>query len=216
MKLLRPRGMLTVVFGVLAIAAAMGAGAVLGYVHAAEFTRDGDFYRAAITRCVESRAPSTPVAGDLGELRARLDYCEAYVSKQSQIIDYEIRRTAFVQQRLSTNIILTLVSCITLAGVAMAGVQVLASYQLAAKGVAIGAEASEMTLENGKIAFRSSVTGLMILVVSLIFFFVYVKFVFPITEVSDDPAPAPVASTAPPAEAGPLLKPGNVAGQPVP
>jgi hypothetical protein len=60
----------------------------------------------------------------------------------------------------------------------------LAAYRLAVAGHGDHlAQQQEITLEQNKISLKSSVTGLLILVVSFAFFMVYVAWVFTIREV---------------------------------
>ena len=106
------------------------------------------------------------------------DYCYGRVRGEDLIGDFNIRRSSFLRQQFEGRVILWMVLTITLSGVALAGLQLLAAYRLAAAGGGELAQSQELTLEQNKISLKSSVTGLFILVVSFAFFTVYVAWVF--------------------------------------
>jgi 4-hydroxybenzoate polyprenyltransferase len=71
-----------------------------------------------------------------------------------------------------------MVVAITISGVRLSGPQLGASYKLAVlAGSALGGD-SELSVEKSKLVFRSSVTGLMVLVISFAFFMIYVKYIY--------------------------------------
>jgi hypothetical protein len=96
--------------------------------------------------------------------------------------DFNIRREKFARQELDERVNLWMVVCITISGVLLAGVQLFMSYRLAILGRAEFAKDTSLLAEQGKISLQSSVTGVIILVVSLAFFFVYVKWIYAIQE----------------------------------
>lgn len=100
--------------------------------------------------------------------------------------DFRIRREKFVRQELDERVTLALVVGITISGVLMAGLQLLMSYKLAQAGHSELAKDIELSVQKDKIALKSSVVGLAILVISLAFFVVYVKWIYTINEVSVD------------------------------
>jgi hypothetical protein len=116
--------------------------------------------------------------------------------------DFDIRREKLLRQELDERVILWMVVAITTSGVALAGLQLLASYRLASAGTAKLADENRLTVEAGadanKISIQSSVTGLMILVVSLAFFIVYVKWIYMINEVSIEKPQSLTEEVAPP------------------
>jgi hypothetical protein len=63
-------------------------------------------------------------------------------------------------------------------GVALAGIQLIASYQLALKGRAALEQHSDISIQASKISTTSSVFGVSILVISLAFFYVFVKDIY--------------------------------------
>jgi hypothetical protein len=99
-----------------------------------------------------------------------------------------IRRDNYVFQRHENIILLIMVVSITLSGVFLAGLQLLAAYKLALLGKAEFASASELR-ENS--SFKSSVVGLVILTISFAFFLVFVVDVYTLK----DDSPSPQART---------------------
>jgi hypothetical protein len=77
---------------------------------------------------------------------------------------------------------------ITISGVILAGLQLFAGYRLALVGVKGLEPSGDLTIEPKKIAINSTVTGVLILSISLAFFYVFVKYVYLIKEL---PIPAP-------------------------
>jgi hypothetical protein len=146
--------------------------------------------------------------------------------------DFDIRREKLIRQELDERVILWMVVGITMSGVLLAALQLFGSFKLAAAGAGKFGDQSSISIEAGKdankISLQSSVTGLMILVVSLAFFIVYVKWIYAIQEVSIEKpqslsestttgkisgygslgqAPVPGSNAAPPS-AGPEAQPG--------
>lgn len=103
--------------------------------------------------------------------------------------DFKIRREKFIRQELDERVTLWMVVAITMSGVVMSGLQLLLSYRLALSGRDEFDKDIEISIQKDRIALKSSVVGLVILVISLAFFVVYVKWIYTITEVSAD-APA--------------------------
>jgi hypothetical protein len=116
--------------------------------------------------------------------------CYNEVRNEADLMDFNIRRSVLIEQQTEGRIILWMVVAITLSGVALAGLQLVAAYRLASAGHGDFASAQEVTLEQNKISLKSSVTGLMILVISFAFFMVYVVWVYTVKELKQDPAKA--------------------------
>ena len=141
-------------------------------------------------RCWKEQLAHTPVEAQSPDLADEVSLvCYNHAYRALLLDDFRIRRTAFVQQQFQGNVMLWMVVTITLSGVALAGLQLLAASRLAATGHASLATDGVLSLERGKISLRSSVTGLLILVVSLAFFGIYVKWIYPISETSAQRAP---------------------------
>lgn len=85
-----------------------------------------------------------------------------------------------------------MVVAITIAGVGLAALQLFASYVLATAGKGELGSATTFTAEAGKLTLQSSITGVVILVVSLAFFWLYVERVYTITELKSVFEPARV------------------------
>ena len=97
-------------------------------------------------------------------------------------VDFAIRREKFVQQEFDERVNLWMVVAITISGVVLAGIQLFMSYKLARAGRGDLAKDSLLVAEQGKISLQSSVTGVVILVLSLVFFIVYVKWIYSVEE----------------------------------
>jgi hypothetical protein len=122
------------------------------------------------------------------------DICYNQVRGEAVLTDFSIRRSTLIEQQVEGRIILWMVVGITLSGVALAGLQLVAAYQLARTGHGDLSSPQEITLEQNKISLKSSVTGLMILVISFAFFMVYIVWVYTVKELKQD---APEAMVAP-------------------
>ena len=136
-----------------------------------------------ITRCVQETLdrlkPDKPDLAMLGNISS---YCEQRTYSEFNINDFTLRRDKFLQQDYDEMIMLWMVVGITGAGVFLAGMQLYASYKLAATGKTTLDKDSSVDLERNKISVRSSVTGLLILTVSFAFFVVFVWRVFQFKE----------------------------------
>lgn len=96
---------------------------------------------------------------------------------------FEHRRTVFWWQHVSTRIIFAVVLVLVAAGMYFAWVQ----FQLDVRRSAESREEAprddtELVLATSGIRVRSSVLGVIILVISLVFFYLYLVHVYPITE----------------------------------
>jgi hypothetical protein len=100
--------------------------------------------------------------------------------------DFLIRRQKLIQQGLDERVNLWLVVAITLSGVILAGFQLFMSFKLAADSRLDFAKDSQVTIETGKISLRSSITGVLILALSLAFFIIYVIYIYSIHELPLD------------------------------
>jgi hypothetical protein len=135
--------------------------------------------------------------------------CYTEVRGEAILTDFNIRRSTLIEQQTEGRIILWMVVAITLSGVALAGLQLVAAYRLASTGHGDFASPQEITLEQNKIALKSSVTGLTILVISFAFFMVYIVWVYTVKEMKQAPPEASSsASSAPMSGYGP--PPGSV------
>jgi hypothetical protein len=117
------------------------------------------------------------------------DFCYGQVRGEDLLGDFYIRKLSFVQQQSDTGVLLWMVVTITIAGVLLAGFQLLAAYRLANNGRDFS-QGGELSLDPKSISLKSSVTGVIILALSLAFFITYVKWVYPIRTEMDPEAAA--------------------------
>ena len=108
------------------------------------------------------------------------DFCYGQVRGEDLLGDFYIRKLSFVQQQSDTGVLLWMVVAITIAGVLLAGFQLLAAYRLANNGRGDLCQGGELSLDAKSVSLKSSVTGVIILAISLAFFITYVKWVYPI------------------------------------
>src|SRR5215831_4375595 len=119
---------------------------------------------ACLEKVIQKIAPNKISAG-LYERFWRL--CGNQIFNGLYLDDFKIRREKFLRQELDERVNLWLVVSITISGVVLAAVQLFLSYRLAVKGYAEFAKDSELSVEAGKISLRSSITGTVILAISL-------------------------------------------------
>lgn len=139
-------------------------------------TANGGLARTdSIQQCMERlRVNMTPEEFGAAAMENRIDVCYKELSAQSQLDDFRLRTLKYLQQSHDQNVLLWMVVAITISGVALAAVQLLASFRLASAGRGELARDAELSIEQGRISLKSSVTGLLILVVSFAFFTVFV------------------------------------------
>jgi len=140
--------------------------------------------RVATCRAQLLDALKMPVT-DLNLLAGVHGLCYAQVNEEDTLLEFGIRRSAFLNQQAQTTVLLWMVVGITVSGVALAGLQLIAGYRLASAGRAAFEQGGQFSLENNKISLNSSVTGLIILVISLAFFYIFVTQVYLIREVGN-------------------------------
>lgn len=141
---------------------------------------------ASISDCMSSFDVQRLFSQDDTKARKAYELCYSSILGQGQINDFRIRRLKFIQQTYDERILLWMVVIITNSGVLLAAVQLGISYRLATLGKGTGFDVSEISLERTKMSMKSSVTGLIILFISLAFFLIFVMFVFKIDEVKTD------------------------------
>ena len=130
----------------------------------------------------ETLALVKPEKVDLSVMSGLLNYCYSHMIGQGALEEIGIRRNKFIKQNHEDGILLWMVVSLTLSGVILAGLQLLASYKLALIGRAEFAQSGELSLESSRISLKSSVTGLLILTISFAFFMVYIMWVYTIKE----------------------------------
>jgi hypothetical protein len=165
-----------------------------GYVQSASTFRDSESYlqrtRECQDRALAKLPPATRSSLQVADLENVSELCYDDLRRINQLGESSINRGLYIHQRFENNIVLFMVVLITLSGVALAGVQLLTSYSLAATGHAQGEGATDLSLEQGKLSIKSSVTGLVVLAFSLAFFGLYISQVYnvvPSAEAKDIP-----------------------------
>lgn len=137
-----------------------------------------------------------PEQVDIGFLAHISDFCYGQVRGEDLLGDFYIRKISFLQQQSNTRVLLWMVVAITVSGVLLAGFQLLAAYRLANRGHSDFAQGGELSLDPKSVSLKSSVTGVVILTISLAFFITYVKWIYPI-RTQMDPEAAATTSNAP-------------------
>jgi hypothetical protein len=110
--------------------------------------------------------------------------CGNQVYNQLVLDDFTIRREKLIKQELDERVNLWMVVFITVSGVILSGIQLLTSYNLAIAGRAGADRDSELMIEHGKISLKSSITGILILGLSLAFFMIYVLWIYSAREIT--------------------------------
>jgi hypothetical protein len=123
-----------------------------------------------------------PERPELGLLTQIADHCYMQVRGENLLGDFNIRRSNYFRQQFQGIVFLWMVVAITMSGVLLAALQLVAAYKLASTGRGSLDQGGEITLEEKRISLKSSVTGLLILTVSLAFFMVFVAWVYPLTD----------------------------------
>lgn len=120
--------------------------------------------------------------------------CYARVNEEDVLAEFGIRRSAFINQQSETGILMWLVILITLSGVILAAVQLVAGFRLALVGKAAFEQGGQISLEANKLSVSSSVTGVLVLAVSLCFFYIFSKEIYLIRINGDNSSVPPVKS----------------------
>jgi hypothetical protein len=135
----------------------------------------------------EVRAEIHPEKVDLELLSAVMSLCLTTKNKEDASA-FEVNRSFYYEQNFEDRVIMWMVVAITMSGVVLAGLQLLASYNLALSGKGMLADGNEISIENSRLSVKSAVTGLMVLVISLAFFIIYVRDVYKIKPARIEPA----------------------------
>jgi hypothetical protein len=154
---------------------------------------------ARITNCTSEVLTSLkpqPQIVDLPLIEHLRYSCYQEIYNEDSLTDWGIRKSAYLNQQVQTPVMLWMVVTITISGVLLAGLQLVAAYRLASAGKAAFEQGGQLNIEHNKISLSSSVTGLMILAVSFAFFIVFVSKVYLIQETQNATAAA-VAPAAP-------------------
>jgi len=128
----------------------------------------------------------------------QLRYNNAYWQYQTDVIRH--RRKVYDWQHTSSIWIFAVVILIVLSGIGFSGIQ----FYIAAKSAQLSAAtSSNIEVSSDGVKITSSVLGVIILTLSIVFFFLYLKYVYPISEspnVALQTSAADSAPKAPPAD----------------
>lgn len=141
----------------------------------------------SVVSCLKEHRASFSDQNGIIDLQKATDYCAYQIQLQNKFNEFNIRRIRFLTQNNSDPILLWFVIAITASGIALAALQLAASYQLARHKGEFSAQDAELQLSQDKIVLKSSVTGLFILVMSFAFFIIFILYVYKIDEVNVDP-----------------------------
>jgi hypothetical protein len=147
---------------------------------------------APLSQCIDrylgSRQGSRADVEALGQMRA---VCYDIVADEQRVRRLNATARIYEGQLRQNNILLWMVVLLTFSGVALAGLQLWASYRLATAGKGELASGGEVSLTPGSAAVKSSVIGVLILALSLAFFIIYVREVYRITPLTGGSVPTP-------------------------
>jgi hypothetical protein len=170
-------------------------------------------HRATMRSCIGDVVSVAPDKMNPGIYERIWRLCGNQIFNGLYLDDYLIRRQKFMQQALDERVNLWLVVTITFSGVLLATLQLLLSYKLATDRGHDFAKDSELAIEAGKNSLKSSITGVLILALSLAFFMIYVVYIYSIRELPFDrpvnlQTPAEPQEAEPPPQAGPPVSVG--------
>lgn len=147
------------------------------------------------------RSDATVDQAELALLSNLASRCYTEVDEEDTLSEAAIRRLAFLNQQSAMPLLMWMVIAVTLSGVGLACLQLVASYRLALQGKAVLEQRSEVSIEASRISTNSSVSGVSILLISLAFFYIFVKHIYLISDTTLEGAPvgksAPVAPLQP-------------------
>lgn len=110
--------------------------------------------------------------------------CFDRLDRESSLVTTRIRHNAYVIQQQQTRELMWLVVGITFGGVALAAMQLIAGFRLANAGRASfeKSQGGSIAVEAHKLSVNSSVSGVLVLALSLCFFYIFTERVYLIQE----------------------------------
>lgn len=142
-------------------------------------SRAAEKLNLSIERCsADTLYAMKPTQIDVPLLRSTLEYCYTASFYTYAAREASVRYDLFTRQIFQNEVMLWMVVAITISGVILAGLQLFASYKISILTKTASFGDADMTFKADSIAIKSSLTGVLILVSSFLFFFVYVYFVF--------------------------------------
>jgi hypothetical protein len=118
------------------------------------------------------------------------EHCYSLIRSEGLLNNFYVLDMAYIQQYRTNPVLLWLVVGVTISGVILAALQLLAAFQLAMTKNQDMEGGGAMSVKRSEIALKSSVTGLFILLMSFAFFLVFVFYVYRI-EPPKDQEPLP-------------------------
>ena len=165
-----------------------------------------DSPRETVHDCIaDTQSLSKVQINNLNDYIGLYNLCNDQIFRNYEYNDFAVRREKFVRQELDERVNLWLVVVITLSGVLLSAVQLLMSYKIALSGKEYWNSDATFAIKQGEMSFKSSVTGLAILAMSLAFFVVYVGWIYPNKDVGATlglPDPYPTGQQLPPGGLG--------------
>ena len=116
-------------------------------------------HSSCMDRYSAGSAPADDKAAQLNLLWSIYYLCDVMTSRKLLYKEQVIRNENFVFQRYENTVIMLMVVSITISGVILAGLQLLASYKLASTGKVAFEQAGEVTMDTHSMAVKSSVVG---------------------------------------------------------
>jgi len=166
--------------------------------------------------CIEQRlATIKSEKTDLAGLDAASESCYREFRSEFLLNDFYHRKAKFLEQSRDGYVLLWVVVVITLSGVGLSALQLVASYRLASAGRGSLDTTGELSLERDKVSLKSSVTGLFILVFSFAFFALFVAEVYKIKELRVENPPIAAPEQAKQIDTAPLIPFENAGSSPV-
>jgi hypothetical protein len=128
------------------------------------------------TETVAALQPNRTPTADA--LRQAVEHCYSLIYSHDLLKDFATRELNFMQQYRANGVLMWMVVAVTLSGVLLAALQLMASYELAHANRKSPLGDSEFSLKRDRVVLKSSITGLFILVMSFAFFLVFVLYVY--------------------------------------
>jgi hypothetical protein len=141
-----------------------------------------------LLQCARNLANSIPPSADPISVERLSDLsglCFKNLYNQTLLEDFLARQGPYKQQLYLDVILLWMVVFITISGILLSGLQLLTSYRLALAKKPDNTK-GELIVQSNRLTLRSSVVGLFILALSLLFFIIYVYGVYTIKPAKDD------------------------------
>jgi hypothetical protein len=148
-----------------------------------EFAIDSPTLNQCMTNTISlldlKQAPNTALLNEV------VGHCYSLLRSQGLLRDFAVRELNFIQQYRANGVMMWMVVAVTISGVLLAGLQLMASYQLASSNKTSFGEPNEFTLSRDRVILKSSITGLFILLISFAFFLVFVTYVYRFENLED-------------------------------